>query len=604
MAHLALTIDPDPMRRRQFLSRAAADLKSLPNLEITQTEAGELAIVWARGSEAPQSCHAQAAEFALLLGHAIDADGNRLDARTLLAQWSNPATRGEVFDGYHAAVVFSQAGGLSLGIDFSGLFPIYYADCNGALIAGTSAKLFAAHPLFETELDLRGLAGIFLANGLLDNQSLLRGVKRLGMGCQLRRETGKKTAEVETFRLQPHERHLRLSEPEARELVDAEIVRAIRRHRPGNSATTLMLSGGWDSRLMAGYLSAEGVTDSAVCLGRPTDLEAPIAARVAAALNLKLHREPQEPDAGRNCELARRVADWEHLSGGFSNLEVEASGETVGRTAPAFWSGYAVEDVLGGEAARFGLNGKTGAWSFENTFKVVNQWGLPPEILKTLLRAPEAEQWIQEQIEAFRRDYQHTGESPAQRAFRTKLATRLRFHVGSVLHRLCFNSWPLMPIFDRHLLDILYNLPAGILLERHLEKNLLIQRFPRLAKIPREHNTFHLDSLPTAGLARVPLLRAAAASLERKARRWYWQRWKKIEPRRYHRHYDLNGPSWQAVRAEAEPHRGRLDEWLNRGIVNDLLPPPGGEVKLRDVFADGAPRRTLLGLMFWAAQNS
>jgi hypothetical protein len=263
-----------------------------------------------------------------------------------------------------------------------------------------------------------------------------------------------------------------------------------------------------------------------------------------------------------------------------------------------------VEDLLGGEAVRFGLDVQTGKWSLENTFKEINQWGLTPDILKSLLRTPEAEPLIQEQIGTFRRDYERAGESPAQRAVRTKLATRIRFHIGSVLHRLCFHSWPLLPMFDRRLLDVFYNLPAEILIARRLEKNLLIRRFPRLAEIPREHNTFQLDLLRPAGLAGVPLLRAATDSLGRKARRWYWQRWKKIEPRRYHRFYDLNGSYWRPVRAGAEAHRDRLDEWLNRKIVDDLLPPPDADLKLGDSFADGAPRRTLQGLLLWAARNS
>jgi hypothetical protein len=44
MAHLAMTIDPDPIRRRRFMARASASLKSLPGLETAQVEAGELAI--------------------------------------------------------------------------------------------------------------------------------------------------------------------------------------------------------------------------------------------------------------------------------------------------------------------------------------------------------------------------------------------------------------------------------------------------------------------------------------------------------------------------------------------------------------------------------
>ena len=71
------------------------------------------------------------------------------------------------------------------------------------------------------------------------------------------------------------------------------------------------------------------------------------------------------------------------------------------------------------------------------------------------------------------------------------------------------------------------------------------------------------------------------------------------EPRRYYRLFDLNTPCWQAVRQAAEASRSSAYEWLDRATFDDLLPPPNVRIEYRDPFAEGAARRTLLGLLLW-----
>ena len=93
----------------------------------------------------------------------------------------------------------------------------------------------------------------------------------------------------------------------------------------------------------------------------------------------------------------------------------------------------------------------------------------------------------------------------------------------------------------------------------------------------------------------------AADWLKYRGRRWYWQHWRRAEPRRYYRLYDLNTPCWQAVRAAAEASRSSAYEWLDRATFDDLLPPPNVKIEYRDPFAEGAARRTLLGLLLWDA---
>ena len=603
MAHLSLTIDADPARRQQFLHAARTRLATLPGLQVAHAELGDLAAVWAHGATTPHSQQLNPATFGLLLGTAIDDGGQWLDAAGVATQWTTPATHGAVFDGFFIAAAYAPAQGLVVGVDPLGLFPLYYAECGGALIAGTSPELLRAHPQFVATLDLRGLTGILLIGGLLGNQALLHGVKRLAVGHQLRWTTAAGTHEVETYRLRPHDRYRGQSLAEVRELVDDELRRAIQRHRPPGTATTLLLSGGLDSRLMAGYLREAGATDSAVCLGQPTDMEVQAATRVTAALEMCLHREPCEPTPAQFLEWAYRVARWEHLSGGFAGLELAAASAVTGPVAPLCWSGFVVDNVLGGTWSCAAHDPVTGAHSGVRLFALSNRWGVPVATLQELVRAPDCARLVQEQIAEFHRGCARDGESPAQQVFRTTLATRVRNHHAAALFRLSFGSWPLLPILDRRLLDVLFNVPPALLLDRALEKDLLVHRFPRLAAIPRDQNSFLWEPVRPTALSRVRSLRRLRQSVQKQVGNWYWNRWRGVEPRRYYRYYDLDGPLWGAVRRAAESSRGRLDDWLDRTTADRLLPGPDAIFRMRNPFEEGGARRMLLGLLLWSAER-
>jgi len=578
-------------------------LATLQGLEVVHAEIGELAIVWAAGCQGgASSCHATDSEFGLLLGYAVD-DGRWLDAKRVLDRWTCPSTRNDVFDGYFLGVAYSKTQGLGLCVDCLGLFPLYYSTRGNALVASSSAELFSACHWFESGLDLRGLTGIFLANGLIGNRCLLAGTKRVDVGSQLRWTPTHGTCEVEVYRIRPHESYRLLSGNEVREQVDAELRRAIHRHCPQRSSTVLMLSGGLDSRLMAGYLRSEGVTESALALGRPEDYEIRAATQVTAALQMRLHTESTEPTAHEFLDSARRVARWEHLEGGFGALEMLAAGDVVGQLAPFFWSGFVMDEVLGGLAPQVGRDPDTATWSFERFLRRINSWGLAPSVLTELLRSSESELLIREQLEVFRREYEREGQSPWQNSFQAKLASRTRFHIGTILHRMSFRSWPLLPMLDRRLLDLFFNVNVELLLQRRLQRALLATHYPRLAKIPFDTNSFCFEPSHVKGARDHRLTHRLAVSFRRRVRQWYWQHWRGVEPRRYFRYFDLNSPLWRAVREETEPYRDMLDRWLDRRVFDELLPPPSARLEMRNPFSEGAARRSLLGLMLWSASR-
>ena len=604
MADLVLALEPDPDLRERFLREARRRAAPFPGLEVRETVVGNLAAVWAFGAQAPRAESRSGDALGLLLGYAMDEDGRHMSADDFVRQRHPESALLPVCDGFFLAVAYSVVGGLAISVDPLGFFPLFHADCAGSPVIATAPGLFAAHPRFEGGLDLRGLAGILLTNGLVAGRGLSKGVHRLAAGHQLLCPTGGPAREVEAYRLAVDRASFAVDQAEALERAEAEFRRAVRRHRPPDASAVLMLSGGLDSRLMAACLDADGATRSAVCLGRTSDLEHRAASAVARRLGWDLHGEAQEPRPDAFLASTRRVVAYEELSGGLGALDFTLAGPTLASLSPWNWSGFVVEEIIGGFAYAYGRDPDTGQWSAHRFFTKINGWGLPPDRLASLLRPEDVADLVGEVKAAVCRRYDRPGESPAQGSFRMKLETRGRYHIGQFLHRLCFFSWPLLPALDRRLVHLAYNLPPETMLHRRIESDLLRRMSPGLSRVPFDTNSFHFEPDLFKGMKNVPRLLQAGVTLRFKAREWYWTRWRHAEPRRYYRYYDLDGPYWKAVRQAAEPDRRLLDSWMRREEVDRLLPPPDHPIPLRDRFAEGSIRRMLLGLMLWAGERT
>ncbi len=603
MAHFVLTIDPNPSRRQRFLEAAIAKLSGCNDLLVKSLELGDVALAWAYGHQAPSNQHADENGFGLLLGNAIDENGTWLDASQISDLWRQEAPQCPIFDGYFLSLCYSRMHGLALSVDPLGIFPMYHTQCGSALLAGTSAELFAAHPDFETSVDLPGLAGILLTNGLVANRALLAGVRRLPEGCHLFWNRTPDWREVQTYRLPTRNETQHLGGQELGAFIDGEIRRALHRHRPPQGKTLLMLSGGLDSRLMAGYLKAEELNDVAITLGRSDDYEVRAATEVATALSWRLEREPREPDPSEFLEAARQVARWEHLSSGFGALGSPSTKQWIGAQAPFYWSGYVMDETLGGVAAHYARDAKTDQWSFETFRHKVEKWGLPAERVSRLLQTADSSQIVSDVIEQLRADYERPDELPWQRSYRMKISSRFRYHIGAVIHRMSFYSWPLLPVLDRRLNELLFNLNPNLLNQRRLELMLLKTQFPELGRIPLDTNSFQFSALRAKHGPESPRLARIGTSFLRRMRQAYWLLLRRRDPRRYVRYFDINSSLWQDIRRAAEPHRKDLETWLVRAEMDKILPPPEMRTKSGSPFTKGACKRTLLGLMLWKMQQ-
>ncbi len=608
MAEFVLALDPNPIRRRQFLQTAAQNVAPLPRLDTEHVEIGDLAIAWARGAHTPYSRSCTDSEFALLLGYAVGEDDRWLDAKDIARTWApGPAPAqlppDHVFDGYFTACVYRPQQELMLGLDPFGMFPLYYTVCDEALLASSSPWLFQTHPAFRYSLDRSGLAGILLLNGLMGNQSLLQGVRRVAAGSFLQARDARSVREVPAYRLSAGRQDPRPSFDEYREQFDDAMRSTIRRHRPPGERTVLLLSGGLDSRIMAGYLDQQGITDQALCLGRSTDMEVMAAERVTRSLQWTLHREGQEPPIDEFAKLSARTARWEQLSNGFGGFTWWLCGELAGELAPMCWSGICLDDILGGYSVEVGRDPKNGQWSGDYAFSRLNRWGLPPEAVDRLLGNDSHSGLSAELIENFREDYLQPELAPHQRGIRIKLGSRVRHHLACILHRLSFRSWPLLPALDRALVERVSQGPVEYLSKRRLEKSLARWRFADLARIPFDSNSLRFESLTVPRLRDVRRRLLSAVPFRRSVQRWYWEKWRGADPRRYRRFFDVDSAYWRQIRRRAEMHRADLGQWVQPDVLDELVPAPNVDLRHRDVFGEGASVRTLLGLMLWSADG-
>lgn len=592
MANFLLLVDPDADRRARFIKRVEPLVAPVDGLVTAGCSSGDFSVIWAAQERAPVSYIADDGGAAVVWGDAIGEEGSkRLDAGALRARWANvtvdlPAP----LDGFHAAAVFESSVGLTVGADVLGLFPVYYYANGEVLLVGSSPELFRYHPAFQMEVDPLGLVGILLMMHLLDGYTLIRNVRRLASGHLLIWRPGRGALELQQYRIPTSMKHFDLSFSAQVEILGEALEEAVLRHAPPGKPYGLLLSGGLDSRTLAGYLRANGQEVVALTLGLPTDIEVTCARAVARMLGFE-HRIADISESGYP-GYAELQARWEHGGNGFNTI-AEWGVRSYLRELPAHViSGHLMDCVLGGPHPAF-TDGP--ALSFDTVFAYFNGWGIHPEMLRALLRREVFGDQVEEAISQARAVYEDYGESEFQRAWCFELHHRQRFHVGSEAWRMSFGAWPVLPAMDRQVLLTAGAMPAATIAERRAEVELLCKRFPALAELPLDRNSYNVEPL------RPRLRRLLTQYVARRIIPRTWTR--RIERRRYRRVFDINGPGWLAVRQRAERFRKLAYEFFHRDAFDALLPPPDVPIRCRNPIADASGLKSLLGFLLWLGDH-
>jgi len=601
MANFILVVDPDLERRAGFLSAASARVALAEGLEGAQCSAGDFGCLWAAEARAPVGRAVDEEGAAVLWGEPIQpGSAERIGAERLRTLWTKSDERPpDAFDGLYATAVYQSGRGLRVGADLLGLFPVYYFGTEEVILVGSSPELFRYHPAFVGKLNPTGLVGMLLLGHLFDGQSLWQGVRRLGPGCLLEWQPGRPPRETAQYRLPICTKYLDFPFRAHVDIVQEAVDEAMKRHVLDGRPYGLMLSGGQDSRLLGGYLRERGLEVSGLSLGAPTDLEMYCANAVARELKIKQLRT--DLDLGAFPAAAERAARWEHLAGGMNSVFDWSVLPFLRRLPLHVAMGYVFDSIIVGQVI-FGYQETPRTYGFPNLVAKMNTWGVPQETLRRLLR-PELADLPDERLQRMKAIYDGYSDLPFQKVWGFCLHHRARFHVGSSIWRLSMGSYPLLPALDRRIIaEVAGGMPTASLAKRRLESQLIIQRFPRLAALPLDRNSYNIEPLqPRLRWLLGQNLKRRLGSLDR----WLpkGKAAEEVERRYYYRIFDFSNAGWAAVRRAAEPHRERLQEVFDPKVLDAYLPPPEVPIPMEQPIAEASGRKLLLGLMLWAGEH-
>ncbi|HEY9673427.1 MAG TPA: asparagine synthase-related protein [Waterburya sp.] len=600
MANFLIIVDPEPERRSHFIQMIEPLLPPVEGLITNSCTSNDFHAIWAAHPSAPVSWVASPEGAAVVWGEAIiPGESTRINAESLRNIWKESANQTlPPFDGFYAAVAYHPHYGVTVTADILGLFPIYYyTDGNVALVA-SSPELFRYHPRFKAEFNPAGLVGILLTNGVVSGQTLWQDVQRLDAGHALIWQPEKTPKEAQQYEIPnstPDESLANLAFSEHLDLVEQLLSQTLKRHAPVGQNYSLLLSGGLDSRMLAGFLHEQGINPVALTLGKRSDLEMKCAVPVARCLGLQHHTANIPFENYPN--YAQTLMQWEHLTNG-SNCIMDWGIHThLNHLAPRAVAGYLLDRVIGGKAT-YSLS--ISSLSFETFFNEgANRWGFRPEILEKLLSKEVFDGLVPHTLDQIQTVYNSYAQEEFKRAWWFELRHRQRFHVGCAAWQACFGGWPVLPVLDLQLLNTAAILPESTLAERRVQKELVCTRFPKLAALPLDRNDYDVEPLKPSQL------RSSLARLYRLQRRWRrFQQKLGIEPRYYFRIYDINNPGWQEVRRQAEPYRPLVRHLFDETIFDSLVSPPDVPIQLRrDPITEASAIKAMLGFLLWSKEH-
>lgn len=599
MANFAAVLDPDHGRRSRFLDTARNVVGVRVGLVLDDVEVGTFAAVWATAPSAPVAAWHDTTGAAAVFGDLRrPSSSERLGAEALHEHWTHD--QAWAGDGFHAAVSYRSPGELVVGCDVLGLFPVYFwSDGHEVTVVASSPGTIACHPSFRPETSIGGLAGVLLTGGPLDGRTLWSGVKRLSPGHLLITRRDQRPTEVLQFDL-PVGDDSPLRVEEAVEAYHAGMGGAVQRSAPPDRAHTVLLSGGRDSRLVAGYLRQANRSGRMLTLGRPGDHEARCAKAVCRSLG-EPHRVA-EVELDRFPEYARLHARTEHLMGNASGSYTWGIGDVLGAGEGDVVSGHGIELTGGGVHLAWAGVSSSGEASWEAFRQTMATHAIEPSLLTRLVRDPELRDTVHELDDGLPRSFAGFGASVESRALGFLWKHWGRHHSGAVPWRLSFSAWPILPILDQELLGIAARVPPELAAGRRLQDEVLSLHHPDLARAPLVRPSGSLEPVDVGPGWRIGrgwerLSSEVTVRLPGGGR--------PIPERRYYRRmYDPDNAGWVAVRRAAEPYREALHDWFHPDVLRELVPEPEHPMALERPIADGFGRKTLLGLMLWAGHGT
>jgi len=596
MANFFAIVDPIADRRETFIETISPLIAPVSGLAIASCGDDNFKALWAAHPQAFNSYQVDQSGVNIIWGEAIVAGSStRVTAQNLRNFWQDFP---QIFDGFYAAIAYDRTLGIIVSADLLGIFPIYYYADKEIVLVASSPELFKYHPSYKAKFNPKGLVGILLTNGLFNGQTLWQGIYRLKAGYALQISTDHQPQEIQQYQLPDYGEsnpYGAISLTEHLDILDRTLSQTLDRHLQLEQQYDLMLSGGLDSRMLAGFMTQKGMEMTTLTLGDSGDVEMNCARNVAKHLGLTHHTAPTE---------VKNYLDYVHLANKWEQLANGANGVAIGwgmipdlqKLPPHVVTGLCLDVAFSGPLPV----ANTGeVFSFDLFLRRrVNPWGIAPEMLQQLLRKEIFGDLVTETIAEIQQVYEGYATDEYTRNLCFEYYHRERFHTGSRAWIFSFGAAPVLPVLDRELLTTTALLPMHEI-DRLAQQQLVVTRFPDLARLPIDRNDYDTT----------PLL---ADKVSRLTKKWYQiqQRWYKFQEklgydRRYYYHIlDTNNVGWRAIRQEAETGRSIVVELFHPEILAKILPPASQKIKFdRDPIIESSKVKLLATFSLWAKNN-
>ena len=493
MANFLLIVDPDRGRRAVMAAAAAKDIRIFPHLSAGAFDNDVLSVLWAVSPTAPVSQHSDRGNYCQLFGEPLDEQGRPCDAAAIAERYAGDFAQPGLLNGFYASVFHDPRRGVRVEADVLGLFPVYYWHHGSVLLAGSSTELFRLHPLYSSQVNTQAIAALLLTSGLVGGETLEKGVHRLRPDHVLAFTAGRYAREMEP---PPIPRYIPPSGiDETVEEVESIHDRFLRGSLARSRVPGIMLSGGLDSRLLAGFVTRLGHDPHCLTFGSPDDMDAQCATRVAETLGLRQTVDNIQPEAYPG--YAENSVRWEQLSAGLYaipmgwNLASKPPEHGIDRVV----SGLTLDAVIGGPKQ---VSKSQGQPYVPNSLGSA-PLGFGPDELRRLIREPGLKRSCDDVRQAVLDEYMRSDREDYLRTWRINLSCRNRFPVGACAWRYSFHAWPVLPALDRGLLKLAANLPHYVVADRWVQKSLLLRHFPRLAALELDRNYYDTRPLDASG---------------------------------------------------------------------------------------------------------
>lgn len=610
MAVIFGVCDPRSERREIVRRQLPRSLTGLPSLERASSELGTLSIFWEAPASTPISVatndRGPISHSAFVVGDFAAPYSPKSDAAERLLKMAEGGTDDPTFisgqDGYYLAMLCEGGSRIVLGTDTLGMFPLYFWASEEVFLFGTSPELFKAHPNFTAIPNPYGLASILLVNHISGGQSLYRDVRRSTPGKYVSWDAETGLIERDGNPLVMSESGFGLTYPETKHRFAAALdaYHENLRHIP---ELNVFLSGGQDSRMVAGYIARHRSPKhvKAVSIGHSGDQELSFARKVSKKLRWDHHFADIAP--AQHLHDAKVQLRLETLQGPFASFYASVARKLLSTSAGPFVSGYSGDAVLGDTYIYQGFSRKRGVFEFETLLSNISKYGFPLNDVADLLKSSEGQSAIHAVVERMHSEWDAVEGHLFQKAWMFRMTHRNRYHVGSIMWRLSLGAWHLLPYVHRPLLELTAGTPLDYLGGRRIQADILKDQFRDLARIPLDRNTGRPEYLIKPPLRKfvdgLPNLSEISWRLHGLAERAFSR-----ERRYYFRIYDYNSTGWRAIRHEADNLRPLASSILNPEALDRLLPTADNTLQFGDGIVGPAKLKTLAGIVIWNGMSS